>query len=145
MTAQNTPTNEPTNSSAKPKSRGTWTAEPRARDEQRSPSPHPASSWLVSVGIAAALVAAIWLAIAAVTDGYGSASSARADQTYSASPQELDNRELQRFHNRAEADRRQVENLRDEQQRTDPSDDRELQRFHNRAEADRRQVENLRL
>jgi hypothetical protein len=138
MTTQNTPTNKPTNSSAQPKSRGTWTAAPRARDEQRSSSPRPASSWLVSVGIAAALVAATWLAVTGVIDEYELAPSARADQTSSASQQELADHEVQQFNNRAEAHRRHRANQQREQQLTDPSADHEVQQFNNRAEAHRR-------
>jgi negative regulator of sigma E activity len=143
MTTQKTPTTKPTNSSTKPESRGTWPVTPRARDEQRPPRPRPASSWMVSVGIAAALAMAIWLVTAGVTNDDETTPGARADQTPTAPQQELADRELQRFYNRAEADRRQVENLQNEQQLPDPSADREFQRFYNRAEADRRQVENL--
>ncbi len=89
MTSHDTPTREATSSLAWREARGTRTVATRTRDAQRLPDPHRSSSWLVWVGIVAALAAAIWLVIAGVADQSEAARSARSDRAYSARLQGL--------------------------------------------------------
>lgn len=89
MTSQNTPTKAPISAPVRQKSTGVGAHSSRARDVQRPPQPRRSSSWLVWVGIAAALAAAIWLVLADVTADYDAAPSARASQAATARLQGL--------------------------------------------------------
>lgn len=89
MASQSTPTKEPTETPAQQDRRGIGTASPRALDAQRPPDARRSAIWLVWVGIAAALAAAIWLVIAGVTVDYEVEHNDRANQAATARLQGL--------------------------------------------------------